>query len=70
MTGRFITDTIIVPNEVVHFFKGKTREDRLVAVKLDITKAYDKMEWNYLETVMKAMDFDDKGDELCEHGEI
>lgn len=29
----------------------------VVAMKLDIAKAYDKMEWNYIDGVMIAMGF-------------
>jgi hypothetical protein len=31
-----------------------------MVVKLDISKAYDQVEWNFLEGVMKGMGFDDQ----------
>jgi len=50
--GRSILDNAMVAIEVLHFMKAKTRgEDRYLALKLDISKAYDRMDWNYLMAV-------------------
>jgi len=47
--GRSILDNAMVAIEVVHFMKTKTRgNDRCVALKLDISKAYDHMDWDYM----------------------
>lgn len=37
--------------------KGKTRTSVSMAVKLDMTKAYDKVEWGFLRRVMEKMGF-------------
>jgi len=56
--GHSILDKDMVAIEVLHFMKAKTRgEDRYVALKLDISKAYDHMDWNYLRAVMNKMGF-------------
>jgi len=56
--GRSILDNAMVAIEVLHFIKAKTRgEDKYVALKLDISKAYDRMDWNYLRAVMNKMGF-------------
>lgn len=47
--GRSILDKAMVAIEVVHFMKTKTRgNDSYVALKLDISKAYDRMDWDYM----------------------
>lgn len=43
--GRFITDNIVIVNEVMQHLKGKCRgKVRVAALKIDIVKAYYKME--------------------------
>jgi len=59
--GRSILDNAMVAIEVLHFMKAKTRgEDRYVALKLDISKAYDRMDCNYLRVVLNKMGFHDR----------
>ncbi|CAJ2652404.1 unnamed protein product [Trifolium pratense] len=55
---RSILDNAMVAIEVVHFLKSKTR-GKLgnVALKLDISKAYDRIDWDYLKEVMIKMGF-------------
>jgi hypothetical protein len=48
----------MVAIEVLHFMKAKTHgEDRYVTLKLDISKTYDRMDWNYLMAVLQKMGF-------------
>jgi len=43
--GRSILDNAMVAIEVLHFMKTKMQgDDRYVALKLDISKAYDRMD--------------------------
>jgi len=59
--GRSILDNAMVAIEVLHFMKAKTRgEDRHVALKLDISKAYDRMDWNYVMAVLHKLGFHDR----------
>ena len=51
MSNRLISDNILVAFETLHYMRnhnaGKTS---FMALKLDMSKAYDKIEWNYGET--------------------
>ena len=56
--GRMIFDNIMVAHETVHSMQKK-RKGKIgyMASKLDMTKAYDKVEWDFLEGIMKKMGF-------------
>jgi len=59
--GCSILDNAMVAIEVLYFMKAKTRgEDRYVALKLDISKVYDRMDWNYLMAVLHKMGFNQR----------
>lgn len=48
--GRIITDNIIVAHEVFRCLKARKRQDTSnMVVKMDISKAYDRFEWRFLE---------------------
>jgi len=59
--GRSITDNVMVAYEIVHHMKCK-RKGKMgeVALKIDISKAYDRVDWNYVKSVMRRMGFHDK----------
>lgn len=49
---------MLVAFEVLHYMKKKNRgQDEEVALKLDIFKAYDRVDWQYLKQRMHAMGF-------------
>ena len=56
--GRLITGNIIIAYECMHFMKQKrARDNRFCALKLDIRKAYDRVEWSYLKAIMPKLGF-------------
>jgi len=57
--GRVITDNVIIAHEVIHALKVKKRCSNLyMAIKTDITKAYDRLEWDFLQAAMFKYGFD------------
>ena len=56
--GRSITDNILLESEILHCLKRRTRGcigD--VALKLDIIKAYDKVDWGFLQFMLRKIGF-------------
>jgi hypothetical protein len=59
--GRLITDNILVAFETLHHMhQQRNGKSGSVALKLDMSKAYDRVEWKYLERVMQQMGFHEK----------
>ncbi|KAL4271801.1 hypothetical protein GQ457_13G020760 [Hibiscus cannabinus] len=50
--GRQITDNIIMAQEAIHSMANKKGQSAWMAIKVDIEKAYDRLEWDYIEETL------------------
>lgn len=56
VSGHFISNNTILAHEALHFMKNcRYGNNRSVALKLDMSKAYDRVEWGFLEAIMRKM---------------
>ena len=56
--GRAITDNILISTEIVHYLKRKKQgKVGIAALKIDMSKAYDRIEWDFLKLMMLRMGF-------------
>ena len=46
--GRHIVDNIVVVQEVVHSMSRKTGKKGFMAIKVDLEKAYDRLNWDFI----------------------
>ncbi|KAL0013801.1 hypothetical protein SO802_000870 [Lithocarpus litseifolius] len=58
IADRLITDNILIAFESLHYMKTQSSgREGFMALKLDMSKAYDRVEWRFLENIMVKMGF-------------
>jgi len=55
--SRTIKDNSIIAHELLHTLKSKRGRGGLMAVKIDMEKAFDQMEWDFLLTIVLKLGF-------------
>lgn len=56
--GRLITDNILIAFETLHTIRQRRAGRRgLMAIKLDMNNAFDRVEWSFLSAVMEKLGF-------------
>ena len=59
--GRSIIDNVMIACELLHYMNRKQRGNAgEVALKLDISKAYDRVDWKFLQHMLQIWGFDDR----------
>ena len=58
---RSITDNVMIACELLHYMNRKQKGNvGEVALKMDISKAYDRVDWKFLHHVLRILGFDDR----------
>ncbi|KAK3228881.1 hypothetical protein Dsin_000762 [Dipteronia sinensis] len=68
--GRQISNNTIVGFECLHRLKHRKRKIGLVAIKLDMSKAYNRVEWIFLEQMMLRLSFPEKWVKMLMRGTL
>lgn len=57
--GRSVHDNVLIAFELIHYMKRKNKGSEVDdALKLDVSKAYNRVDWQYLKCRMEDLGFD------------
>lgn len=54
---RIIQDNILLAHEAFHSFQDKYGKSGWLSIKLDMDKAYDRLEWNFILAMLQKLGF-------------
>lgn len=61
VSGRVIVDNVLLTHETLHFLRiSEAKKFCSMAVKTDMSKAYDRIEWSFVREVLSLLGFDPK----------
>ncbi|KAL3839320.1 hypothetical protein ACJIZ3_023911 [Penstemon smallii] len=58
--GRTINENTIISHEIMHYMHNRRGKKGFCAIKIDLSKAYDRVEWNLLYCILKHIGICDK----------
>lgn len=57
ISGRLIHDIIVIAHELIYSMKNAKAKDGCVAIKLDMSKAFDRIRWSFLLDSLNKLGF-------------
>lgn len=57
--NRWIYENQIIAQEILHSFKSRKTKPGLMAIKLDLQKAYDRVNWKFIQAVLLHFGFNE-----------
>ena len=61
ISGGLIIDNVLIAYEALHTMDSRlSSNEGYMALKLDMSKAYDRVEWDFLELIMRRLGFDER----------
>ena len=58
--GRSTTDNVIITQEILHHMHSSKNKKGTMAIKVDLHKAYDSVDWQFLDQVLVSFGFQDR----------